>query len=68
MYDKLRISWGNLKLNIICNKLGYKDRHRNIIRIKLKNEVETFSDKTEDFHLTYFCYISDKLSNQIGKM
>ena len=21
--------------------------------IQLKNEVETFSDKTEDFHLTY---------------
>ena len=46
MYDKLRISEGNLKLKIFWRKLRYKDRHRNTFRIKLKNEVETLSDKT----------------------
>ena len=34
-------------------KLKYNDSHSNIIRIQLKKEVETFYDRTEDFHLTY---------------
>ena len=25
------------------------------IRMKLKKEIETIADKTEDFHLTYVC-------------
>ena len=29
------------------------DSHSNINRIQLKNEVETFYDRTEDFHLKY---------------
>ena len=35
-----------LKKNLKCN-----DSHTNIIRIQLKKEVETFYDRTEDFHL-----------------
>ena len=34
-------------------KLKYNDRQTNIIRIQLKNEVETFYDRTEDFHQKY---------------
>ena len=34
-------------------KFRYIYRHRNTIRIQLKNGVETFSDKTGDYHLTY---------------
>ena len=34
-------------------KLKYNDSHANIIRIRLKKEVKTFYDRTEDFHLKY---------------
>ena len=30
-------------------KHKYNDSHTNIIRIPMKKEVDTFSDKTEDF-------------------
>ena len=33
--------------------LKYNDSHSNIIRMQLKKEVETFYDRTEDFHLKY---------------
>ena len=41
-----------IKLDFI-KKLKYNDRQTNIIRIQLKNEVETFYDRTEDFHQKY---------------
>ena len=37
-----------LKKNLRCS-----DQHRNSIRVQLKQEEETFSDKIEDFYLTY---------------
>ena len=33
----------------------HNDRVTKTIRMKLKKEVETAADKTEDFHLTYVC-------------
>ena len=37
-----------LRKNHRCN-----DKHTNRIRIQLKKEEETFSDKNEDFHPTF---------------
>ena len=33
----------------------HNDRLTKTIRMKLKKEIETIADKTEDFHLTYVC-------------
>ena len=46
--------WGYQKViykikDIVWKTLKYNDGHRKTLRIQLKNEVETFSDKTEDF-------------------
>ena len=44
-----------LKLKRFGKTLRYNDRHRNTIRIDLKKEVETFSDKNDDLHQTHVC-------------
>ena len=41
------------KIEDFFKKLRYKNRHTNTIRIQLKKDVETLSDITKDFHLTY---------------
>ena len=42
-----------MKLKIFWKKTHSNDKHTNTLRIHLENEEETFSDKTEDFNLTY---------------
>ena len=50
------INWGYhkviYKIKDFLKKYRYNEKHRNKISIQLKNEVETISDKTKDFHLT----------------
>ena len=41
------------KIEDILKKLKYNDNHINEIRIQLKKKVETFYDRTEDFHQKY---------------
>ena len=38
---------------IFWQKLRYNDKLTKTIRIQLKEQDETFSHKTEDFHLAY---------------
>ena len=50
------INWGYYKVIYKINdflKNTQNEKHRNKIRIQLKNKLETISDKTEDFYLTY---------------
>ena len=43
-----------MKLKIFWKKiLSFNQKHTNTIRMQLKKDEETYSDKTEDFHLTY---------------
>ena len=51
MYNKNEDNITMCKIEYL--KIRYNDRHRNPIRIQLKNEVTKLSEKTEDFHLTY---------------
>ena len=45
-----------VKFEDFCGNVHrYNDRLIKRMRIKLKKEIETFSDKTEDFHQTYVC-------------
>ena len=41
------------KIEDILKKLKCNDKHTNTIWIQLKKEENIFSDKTEDFYLTY---------------
>ena len=45
----------------------YNNSYTNIIRIQLKIEVETFYDRTEDFHLksAWYNWGLHKISDQI---
>ena len=48
---KLRIIYN---IEVFLQKiLRYNDKLANTIRIQLKKEDKTFSDKTEDFYVTY---------------
>ena len=50
-----------IKQKIFLKKLRCNDKDTNTIRIQLKNEEEIFSDKSEDFHLTYVLKTEDYL-------
>ena len=61
-------------MTIFWRKLKYNDSHKNIIRIQLKKEVETFHDRTECYYLKYAWYnwrwhkIYDKNEDFFGKI
>ena len=54
---KLRITKGNLWNWRLFEKNSCNDKHTNTIAMQLKKEEETFSDKTEEFYLTYVWWI-----------
>ena len=54
MHDKIEDNKIIYKIEVFLKRknLTYKYSHTNTFRIKLKDKVETFSYKTEDFHIT----------------
>ena len=42
-----------MKLKMFLEKLEYNDSHKNIIRIQTKKVLETYYDRTDDFHQKY---------------
>ena len=61
-------------MKFFWKKFKYNDSHTNIIRIQWTKEVETFHDRTEDFHLKYAWQnwglhgISDQIGDFFGKI